>query len=368
VFVPKPAVADQTVVKEDKKTVHQDLGWYEELIEERGGQGDTKDGMKRRNERYLPRMKPSLYDGQSPYEDYQVQFNMLADLNGWTHDVKALYLAGCLTGSARSVLNDMDPKARYEFGKLDEALRERFGTDDQSELFKAKLRNRVKSKEETLQELAHDIRRLVRLAYPKAPVRTHEDLTKDQFIEALGDSEIRWSVFQARPKSITEALKVAMELEAFKESEKCRMSRNIRGIKTEATDVKEDGGRFEDVEDGELQKQLPLGLRQMAAQISQMHQMGSGYRGPEGRGLENRTANDERNRDRTLGSGRVPPGTGVGRVGNEANERYGGTRAPFDMSKIKCFRCDRMGHFARECPDLPKRDNGLEKQERVLNV
>ena len=115
---------------------------------------------------------------------------MLADLNGWTDDVKALYLAGCLNGSARSVLNDMDLQARYEYGKLDEALRERFGTDDQSELFKAKLRNRVKNKEETLQELVHDVRRLVRLAYPKAPVRTQEDLTKGQFIEALGDSEI----------------------------------------------------------------------------------------------------------------------------------------------------------------------------------
>jgi hypothetical protein len=177
-----------------------------------------------------PRMKPTQYDGQTPYEDYQVQFGMLAELNGWSQNEKALYLAGCLSGSARSVLNDIGVKDRYDYGKLDEALRERFGTDDQSELFKAKLRNRVKSRDETLQELAHDVRRLVRLAYPKAAIRTHNDLTKDQFIEALGDSEVRWSVFQARPRNITEALRVAMELEAFKESEKCRMRRNIRGV------------------------------------------------------------------------------------------------------------------------------------------
>jgi hypothetical protein len=180
-----------------------------------------------------PRLKPSRYDGLTPYEDYCVQFSMVAELNEWTDEDKALYLVGCLSGSARSVLNDMSPKDRYKFIKLDEALRERFGTDDQAELFKAKLRSRVKGKDESLQELAHDVRRLVRLAYPNAAMNTHDDLTKDQFIEALGDSEIRWSVFQARPKNVTEALKVAMELEAFKESEKSRLRKSVRGVQVE---------------------------------------------------------------------------------------------------------------------------------------
>jgi hypothetical protein len=162
-----------------------------------------------------------------------VQFHMLAELNGWSEEVKALYLAGCLSKGARSVLNDMIPADRYIYTKLDGALRERYGTDDQAELFKAKLRGRVKAKEESLQELAHDVRRLVRLAYPNAAVNTHDDLTKDQFIESLGDAEIRWSVFQARPKNITEALKVAMELEAFRESEKCRLRRRVRGVQLE---------------------------------------------------------------------------------------------------------------------------------------
>jgi hypothetical protein len=96
-----------------------------------------------------------------------VQFHMVAELNGWDKVAKALYLAGCLSKGARSVLNDLVHEDRYDFDKLDEALRERYGTEDQAELFKAKLRSRVKTKEESLQELAHDIRRLVRLAYQK---------------------------------------------------------------------------------------------------------------------------------------------------------------------------------------------------------
>ena len=176
------------------------------------------------------RMRPSKYDGETPYEDYQVQFDMLSHLNNWDDTSKAMYLAGCLCGSARAVLADLPARERYSYTSLDRALRARFGTDDQSELFKAKLRSRVKQKGESLQELAHDVRRLVRLAHPSASSQTHEDLTKDQFIEALGDSEIRWNVFQSRPRTLTDALKVALELDAFKESERSRLRKNIRGV------------------------------------------------------------------------------------------------------------------------------------------
>jgi hypothetical protein len=333
-----------------------DLEWYDEFIKSRGEKepAQTKEresGARPKGDRYMPRMKPSSYDGQTPYEDYEVQFHMLADLNGWTDEVKALYLAGCLSGSARSVLNDMDPKARYNYRKLNEALRERFGTDDQSELFKAKLRNRVKSKDETLQELAHDVRRLVRLAYPKAPARTHNDLTKDQFIEALGDGEVRWSVFQARPKNITEALKVAMELEAFKESEKCRMRRSVRSIKEDGVETEVNKG---DQDRPEILTQVQgVDLRQMAAQISQMSQGGPSYPGPRTRNREGGPGPDKgavgmfRDGERNASSGFQG---GRKEISDPSDKGYANPRPMYDTSRVKCFRCDELGHYARNCP------------------
>jgi hypothetical protein len=373
VLAPQVLEESKERASEAKGPIHNDLKWYEELIKARGSRDqkaeDRDDKACRKNERYLPRMKPSSYDGQSPYEDYQVQFNMLAELNGWPGNVKALYLAGCLSGSARSVLNDMEPQDRYDYVKLDEALRERFGTDDQSELFKAKLRNRIKTKEETLQELAHDVRRLVRLAYPKAPVRTHEDLTKDQFIEALGDGEIRWSVFQARPKNITEALKVAMELEAFKESEKCRMRRSIRGIKVEEKELQGSQSQLGEPEPDEDRRKLPLDIQQMVAQINQMHQLGQGSGGPRAPNTGGAPVMEGREGNKSSGSGLRPSIDGNMRNGSGLNERgYGGPRVPFDVSRIKCFRCDEMGHFARECPGLAKRDPGKMRVENGLNA
>ena len=52
---------------------------------------------------------------------------MIAKLNGWFFDEKALYLAGNLAGSARSVLADMPTSDRFDYVKLDLALRARFG-------------------------------------------------------------------------------------------------------------------------------------------------------------------------------------------------------------------------------------------------
>jgi hypothetical protein len=203
------------------------------------------------------------------------------------------------------------------------------------------------------------VRRLVRLAYPKAPARTHEDLTKDQFIEALGDGEVRWSVFQARPKNITEALKVAMELEAFKESEKCRIRRSVRGIQPEETIREETLGkqREDDPNPG-------VNLKQMAAQINQMSQMVPSYASMGAR-LKGTPGGTEPGgpRDRSAGSGGMT--YGGRKEGGEGGDRS--SRPPFDISRVRCYRCDKLGHYVRDCPELRKKEVPAVATELPLN-
>jgi hypothetical protein len=191
------------------------------------------------------------------------------------------------------------------------------------------------------------------LAYPRAAMKMHEDLTKDQFVEALGDGEIRWSVFQARPKNLTEALKVALELEAFKESEKCRVRRSVRGIRVEAELPSKQG-----VEQGKEGLQEDMGrievsLQQAMSQIAELRQVSRGD-------VANRNAGM-----RSQGEGKTEgPGGAAPRVGTEGGgikdgntggrEGYGQSRPPFDMGRIRCYRCDKTGHYVRDCPELPR--------------
>ena len=81
------------------------------------------------------------------------------------------------------------------------ALEERFAPPNQTELYRVQLRESGQKASETLSELGQDIRRLTNLAYPTAPSKLYETLAKEQFIDALVNSDMRLRIKQARPRS-----------------------------------------------------------------------------------------------------------------------------------------------------------------------
>ena len=71
-----------------------------------------------------------------------------------------------------------------------------------------------------MSELGQDIRRLTNLAYPNAPVDVRETLAKEQFIDSLHNSDMRLRIKQARPTDLNDAVRHAVELEAFDRAER----------------------------------------------------------------------------------------------------------------------------------------------------
>jgi len=177
-----------------------------------------------RNRRFpeKPLISSAPFDGKSAWDDYRVQFELIADLNGWDEATKAIYLAASLQGSAQAILADLDDYARRNYRALTEALSTRFGNEGQTQLFRTQLKHRARGKDESLPELAQAIRRLVRQAYPNASLAIQDVLVKDHFIDAITDSEMRWHVVHSRPGTVQEALNIATELEAFQVSERQR--------------------------------------------------------------------------------------------------------------------------------------------------
>lgn len=82
------------------------------------------------------------------------------------------------------------------------------------------MREKRKKDTETLPEFGHSIRRLTNLAYPSAPFDVRETLAKEQFIDALFDSDIRIRIKQSRPKTLIEAVSLAVELKAYIKSDR----------------------------------------------------------------------------------------------------------------------------------------------------
>ncbi|KAJ8917636.1 hypothetical protein NQ315_000120, partial [Exocentrus adspersus] len=131
--------------------------------------------------------------------------------------VVAWSLIAALRGEALEVLRTI-PEASPTYATLTSSLERRYGDAHLQHVYQAQLRSRRQRFEETLQQYEADISRMVNLAYPTAPAEVIEQLSVSSFIEGLRDPEIGQLVRLARPKTISEALAQALEIEAAKEA------------------------------------------------------------------------------------------------------------------------------------------------------
>ena len=69
-----------------------------------------------------PLIMPSPYDGKTSWDDYQAQFELIAELNGWNTSTMAIYLAVSLSGCAQAVLTDLDANSRRNYKALRDVL------------------------------------------------------------------------------------------------------------------------------------------------------------------------------------------------------------------------------------------------------
>ncbi|MCG8033698.1 MAG: hypothetical protein JAZ03_16170, partial [Candidatus Thiodiazotropha taylori] len=170
--------------------------------------------------------------------EFLCQFEINCEINAWEYKEKSLYLANCLTGDARSLLNELGPEGRRDYNTLIDKLRNRFGSVNRAEIFRTQLKSRTRNKGETIPELAQAIKKLVRQAYPGVTKDVIETLSLDNFIDAITDSDIRMRVRELNPKSLEEAEKSCVRLEAYKIADKQR-SRLVGRLDSEVEPKKE---------------------------------------------------------------------------------------------------------------------------------
>ena len=178
-----------------------------------------------------PYIKVAVYDGKTSWKDYLVQFELAAQENRWNEHTRAIRLACSLRGSAQALLSDLTPKIRQNYDRLVTTLTERFEPQNQCEIYKAQLKQRIRKRDEGLPELAQDIKRLTRMAYPSAFIDLRDTLSKDSFIEALNDAEMELFICQKEPVTIDDAVRLALKYEAFTQGRRKRLSSAKSGVR-----------------------------------------------------------------------------------------------------------------------------------------
>ncbi|UYV82874.1 K02A2.6-like, partial [Cordylochernes scorpioides] len=175
-------------------------------------------------------VKVPTFDGQSSWTSFKTQFDVVAQANGWNVRDKASFLAAALRGPAVEVLQMIPEQLRLDFNALIDALESRYGEEHYQQLHVVKFKNRLQEKKESLQDLANDIRRLARLAFPTCPSETQDFMAQQQFIDAIGDPETQKFARLSSATTLQETLVQAMKHEAAQQASRgsYRLARQVK--------------------------------------------------------------------------------------------------------------------------------------------
>lgn len=160
------------------------------------------------------KVKPPPYDGQISFETYKLQFEAACLANRWNDQEKATALVLALRGTALDMLRTLPRGDQEDYQRLTSALELRFGEQHLQQLFRTQLRARKQKPTESLQEFEADIKRLIHMAYPTAPVELLEEMATRSFIDGIKDDTIRNALLLTSYNTTRDALGKALEIEA----------------------------------------------------------------------------------------------------------------------------------------------------------
>ncbi|UYV82442.1 K02A2.6-like, partial [Cordylochernes scorpioides] len=226
---------DVSFVKEDISSVKEEMkeelaSLKERLAAVETGHPRTPVFQQENNNSGRPLVKVPTFDGQSSWTSFKTQFDVVAQANGWNVRDKASFLAAALRGPAVDVLQMIPEQLRLDFNSLIDTLDSRYGEEHYQQLHVVKFKNRLQEKKESLQDLANDIRRLARLAFPTCPSETQYFMAQQQFIDAIGDPETQKFARLSSATTLQETLVQAMKHEAAQQASRgsYRVARQVK--------------------------------------------------------------------------------------------------------------------------------------------
>lgn len=163
------------------------------------------------------KVKSDTYDGTVSLREFLVQFSLISQANGWNDSAKAVALASCLRGKARTVLNT-DNLEKITFEEIKAKLELQFGESELMQNYYSQFTNRKILAGEDFATLGADLERLSRGAYPECSFVVRDKIACAQFIAAMSDNFIKRSLLTEGIVSLKAAIERAKILQSINEN------------------------------------------------------------------------------------------------------------------------------------------------------
>ena len=312
----------------------------------------------------LPTLKLGQYDGSTCLETFLAKFENCSDYYNWRERERLCHLRAALDGGAGQVLWDAGRQSSVD--EIIRLLKNRFGTQNQDERYRAELRARKRRKEESLQAVYHDVRRLMALAFPGQSGSLWEIMARDSFLDALGDSSLRLRVLEREPSGLDEALKIACRLEALGkvDSEELWDDLGRRRDRNKIMAVHSDPGQRTEERIKKLEatveqykSELEACKRQTNAKPTEPQAVSAMYGGQWMPPVQNSYSpyGYVPNGQMEMGNRCGVPELQNGLSPVDVNQLYKDNR---NIKSKLCFSCGQPGHYRRNCPARVSRANG----------
>lgn len=160
--------------------------------------------------------EPDKFNGETiEWLDYYRHFETVAQWNNWGEVEKAMQLAMSLQGEAQRILGDLPSYTLHNYEALVNELTQRFNPFERGTAYRLEFRNRTRKSNESAMQYGYVLKRLAAKAFPQISIGAQEQWIIDQFITGLGNIELSKHVQFSHPKTVHEAIALAVEYESF---------------------------------------------------------------------------------------------------------------------------------------------------------
>ena len=156
----------------------------------------------------------ATYDGKVEWDSFFIPFERLAKRYQWSEEERLDKLFECLRGDAAKFLCTLPSHVRDDFTSCVRELNQRFGRKDPPSTIRRKLHELRQSKEQSADEFAEVVQKLVAQGYPTADRESQEEFAAEAFLMGYRNQKVGYEVLNTVPKTLHEAVE---QVEAYQQ-------------------------------------------------------------------------------------------------------------------------------------------------------